>query len=110
MIVSGGGNIYPQEVEDVLIMHPKVEDVAVIGVPNEEFGEEVKAVVQPVEGILAGPSLEFELIGYLREKVAHYKCPKTVDFRDQLPRMETGKLQKRLLRDEYWSERRSRVV
>ncbi len=101
MIISGGVNIYPQETENLLAVHPKVADVAVIGVPDPEMGEAVKAVVQPVEGE-GGPELERELIAHCREHLAHYKCPRTVDFRADLPRHPTGKLYKRLLRDEYW--------
>jgi acyl-CoA synthetase (AMP-forming)/AMP-acid ligase II len=110
MIISGGVNIYPQETENVLAMHPKVADVAVIGVPNEDFGEEVKAVVQPADGVEVGPDLERELIGYCREHLADVKCPRSVDFRDALPRHPTGKLYKRLLRDEYWKGHESRLV
>lgn len=110
MIVSGGVNIYPQEIEDALVMHPKVQDVAVIGIPNEEFGEEVKAIVQLTEGILPGSELERELIDFTRTTLARYKCPKSVDFRDTLPRQETGKLYKRLLKDEYWGKMGSRIV
>ncbi len=102
MIVSGGVNIYPQEAEDVLIMHPSVADVAVIGVPNDEMGEDVKAVVQPAAGAEPGDALQRELIEYCRERLAHYKCPRSVDFEQELPRLETGKLYKRLLRDRYW--------
>ncbi|KAB8190116.1 AMP-binding protein [Nonomuraea phyllanthi] len=106
MIISGGVNIYPQEAENVLSVHPKVADVAVFGVPDEEMGEQVKAVVEPVSPAEAGPELEAELIAYCRERLAHYKCPKSVDFREELPRHPTGKLYKRLLRDEYWPVRR----
>ncbi|GGO71419.1 AMP-binding protein [Nonomuraea cavernae] len=102
MIISGGVNIYPQEAENLLSIHPKVADVAVIGVPDEEMGEQVKAVVEPMPDVEAGPELEAELIAYCRERLAHFKCPKSVDFRDELPRHPTGKLYKRLLRDEYW--------
>lgn len=102
MIISGGVNIYPQEAENVLSVHPKVADVAVFGVPDEEMGEQVKAVVQPGSMEEAGPELEAELIAYCRSRLAHYKCPKTVDFREELPRHATGKLYKRLLKDEYW--------
>jgi long-chain acyl-CoA synthetase len=101
MIISGGVNIYPQEVEDQLVMHPAVVDVAVIGVPNSEFGEEVKAVVLAVEG-LAGDRLADELIDHCRQRLAHYKCPVSVDFVDELPRLPNGKLLKRRLRDRYW--------
>ncbi|GAA1844677.1 acyl-CoA synthetase [Pseudonocardia alni subsp. carboxydivorans] len=101
MIISGGVNIYPQEVEDALALHPKVLDVAVIGVPDDEMGEKVKAVVQPPEGVDAGPELERELIDFVRERIAHYKAPSSVDFTDFLPRTPTGKLVKRELRDRY---------
>ncbi|WP_419841055.1 AMP-binding protein [Candidatus Poriferisodalis sp.] len=110
MIISGGVNIYPQEIEDCLVLHPKVADAAVFGVPNEDFGEEVKAVVQPVAGVAAGDALTTELLGYCREHLAGYKVPRTIDFRDELPRLPTGKLYKRILRDEYWGDRPSRIV
>jgi long-chain acyl-CoA synthetase len=110
MIISGGVNIYPQETESHLVAHPKVYDVAVIGVPHEEMGEEVKAVVVPVPGVEGGPALEDELIQFCRGHIAHYKCPRTVDFVDRLPRTETGKMQKRLLRDRYWQGHTSRLV
>ena len=105
MIISGGVNIYPQETENLLVTHPKVLDAAVIGVPNEDLGEEVKAVVQPADPASAGPELEAELIAFCREHLAHFKCPRTVDFGDELPRLPTGKLYKRLLRDRYWAGR-----
>jgi len=110
MIISGGVNIYPQEVENVLVEHPKVADAAVIGVPNEEFGEEVKAVVQLAASVVAEPALEQELIAYCRERIAHFKCPRSVDFVAELPRMENGKLLKRLIKDRYWSDHRSRII
>ncbi|MEU8271458.1 AMP-binding protein [Sphaerisporangium sp. NPDC049002] len=102
MIISGGVNIYPQEAENVLSVHPKVADVAVFGVPDEEMGEAVKAVVQPADPADAGPALAAELIEYCRARLAAYKCPRSVDFRAELPRHPTGKLYKRLLKDEYW--------
>jgi long-chain acyl-CoA synthetase len=102
MIISGGVNIYPQETENLLITHPKVMDAAVIGVPDEDMGEAVKAVVQPMPGVQPGPDLERDLIGFCREHLAHFKCPRTVDFEDELPRLPTGKLYKRLLRERYW--------
>ena len=102
MIISGGVNIYPQEAENLLVTHPRVMDVAVFGVPNEEFGEEVKAVVQPKDWAEAGPALAAELIGFCRLHLAHIKCPRSVDFAPELPRHPTGKLYKRLLRDSYW--------
>jgi long-chain acyl-CoA synthetase len=101
MIISGGVNIYPQEAENLLAVHPKVADVAVIGVPDPEMGEQVKAVVQPASMHDAGPELAAELIAYCRDHLAHYKCPRSVDFRADLPRNPTGKLLKRVLRDEY---------
>ena len=103
-IISGGVNIYPQEAEDVLVTHPKVTDVAVFGVPNEEFGEEVKAVVQPVDMSLAGTALESELLDYCRSQLSSIKCPRSIDFEAELPRHPTGKLYKRLLKDRYWKQ------
>jgi acyl-coenzyme A synthetase/AMP-(fatty) acid ligase len=105
MIISGGVNIYPQETEDVLIVHPKVADAAVFGVPNPDFGEEVKAVVQPARWEDAGPALAQELIDYCRSKLSPLKCPRSVDFEQQLPRAATGKLFKKPLRDRYWQGR-----
>ncbi|HAT26728.1 MAG TPA: acyl-CoA synthetase, partial [Gammaproteobacteria bacterium] len=102
MIISGGVNIYPQEAENALITHPAVIDVAVFGVPNEEFGEEVKAVVQPADFGSAGPALAAELMNYAREKISHIKCPRSIDFMEELPRHPTGKLYKRLLKNKYW--------
>jgi long-chain acyl-CoA synthetase len=110
MIISGGVNIYPQEIEDCILMHPKVADVAVFGVPNVDFGEEVKAVVQPAEGVVADDALARELADYAKEHIAGYKLPRSIDFRDELPRLPTGKLYKRLLRDEYWGNKDSRIV
>ncbi|MEU6565202.1 AMP-binding protein [Nocardia nova] len=102
MIISGGVNIYPQEIEDALGLHPKVNDVAVFGVPHEEWGEQVKAVIQPARWDDRGPELEAELIDYCRSRIAAYKCPRSIDFEPELPRSDTGKLYKRLLRDKYW--------
>jgi len=110
MIISGGVNIYPQETENLLITHPKVMDAAVIGVPNEDLGEEVKAVVQLMPGIDPSPTIERELIDFCKDNLAHFKCPKSVDFEAELPRLPTGKLYKRLLRDRYWSGRTSSIV
>ncbi|MFY0405404.1 acyl-CoA synthetase [Solicola sp. PLA-1-18] len=101
MIISGGVNIYPQEAEDALVLHPAVQDVAVIGVPDDEMGEQVKAVVQPAEGITTGPELADELIAFVRERIAHYKAPRSVDFIEELPRTATGKLVKRVLAQQY---------
>jgi long-chain acyl-CoA synthetase len=106
MIISGGVNVYPQEAENVLVTHPKVVDVAVFGVPNDDFGEEVKAVVQPLEAPAddeAAAALARELIAYCKEQLADVKCPRTIDFRPELPRHPTGKLYKRILKDEYWA-------
>jgi acyl-CoA synthetase (AMP-forming)/AMP-acid ligase II len=105
MIISGGVNIYPQEAENVLTMHPEVVDVAIFGVPNDDFGEEVKAVVQPKHMPAddeAASQLAGELIQYCRSHLADVKCPRSIDFREELPRHPTGKLYKRLLKDEYW--------
>ncbi|MEP7111939.1 MAG: acyl-CoA synthetase [Ilumatobacteraceae bacterium] len=105
MLITGGVNVYPQETENVLVTHPKVIDVAVFGVPNDEFGEEVKAVVQPIAMPATAEesaALAKELIAYCRSQLADVKCPRSVDFRDELPRHPTGKLYKRLLKDEYW--------
>src|ERR1019366_911994 len=89
MIISGGVNIYPQEAENLLVLHPKVGDAAVFGVPNEEMGEEVKAVVEPAPGVTAGAELQAELIAYCRAHLAHYKCPRSIDFDNELPRQPT---------------------
>jgi long-chain acyl-CoA synthetase len=110
MIISGGVNIYPQETENLLSAHPAVLDVAVIGVPNDDLGEEVKAVVQLADPASAGPDLAQELITYCRDSLAHFKCPKTIDFVTELPRSETGKLYKRRLRDAYWAGHRTSIV
>ena len=110
MIISGGVNIYPQECENLLINHPKVMDCAVFGVPNADFGEEVKAVVQPRDMADAGPALAEELIAYCKQHLSALKCPRTVDFEAELPRHPTGKLYKRLLRDRYWEGHASKIV
>jgi len=109
MIISGGVNIYPQETENLLVTHDKVMDVAVFGVPNEDFGEEVKAVVQPKNWEDAGPGLEAELIEFCRERISHMKCPRSIDFDKELPRHPTGKLYKRLLKDRYWQKHKTRI-
>jgi len=110
MIISGGVNIYPQESENVLITHPKVADAAVFGVPNEDFGEEVKAVVQPIDMADANADLEAELLEFCQAHLAKIKCPKSIDFEAELPRHPTGKLYKRLLKDRYWGDRKSRII
>ena len=103
MIISGGVNIYPQEAENVLVTHPAVIDVAVFGIPDEEFGEQVKAVVQPLDMADAGPALEAELIEYCRSHLSPIKCPRSIDFDAALPREANGKLYKRKLRERYLS-------
>jgi long-chain acyl-CoA synthetase len=110
MIICGGVNVYPQETENALVMHPAVADVAVIGVPNEDLGEEVKAVVQPVDFDSAGEQLERELIDWCRERLSHIKCPKTIDFERQLPRSDAGKLFKRKIKERYWQGRASSII
>jgi len=110
MIISGGVNIYPQEIEDALILHPAIRDAAVIGVPDPDFGEAVRAVVELKDGFTPGPELEAELIAYCRSKLAKFKCPKAVDFMDELPRIPSGKLLKRELRKLYWGEGRKLIV
>ena len=110
MIISGGVNIYPQECENLLITHPKVADAAVFGVPNADLGEEVKAVVQPMPGVEIGREFEKELIAFCGQHLSRQKVPRSVDFTAELPRLPTGKLYKRVLRDRYWGDRRSRIV
>jgi long-chain acyl-CoA synthetase len=110
MIISGGVNIYPQECENLLITHPQVMDAAVFGVPNEDLGEEVKAVVQAMPGVAAGAELAKELIEFCGRHLARHKCPRTVDFVAELPRLPTGKLYKKALRDRYWAGRTSRIL
>lgn len=110
MIVSGGVNIYPQEVENLLTGHPLVADVAVFGVPNDEFGEEVKAVIELVNVASADDELETELISWCRDRISHLKCPRSIEFIAQLPRHPTGKLFKKKLRDQYWQSHDSKLV
>ncbi|MGE3692617.1 MAG: acyl-CoA synthetase [Novosphingobium sp.] len=104
MIISGGVNIYPQQIEDALALHPKLADVAVIGVPSEDLGEEVKAVVQPAPGVEPGEELAEEIRVYVRERLGKLMTPKSVDFMDELPRLPTGKLYKGALREKYWGK------
>ncbi|HEY3889419.1 MAG TPA: acyl-CoA synthetase [Caulobacteraceae bacterium] len=110
MIISGGVNIYPQEIENLLITHPKVADVAVVGAPHEEMGEQVVAVVQPADWNEAGDDLAAELNAFVRANLSHVKAPRRIDFMRELPRHQTGKLYKRLVRDAYWSKDGSPVV
>jgi fatty-acyl-CoA synthase len=104
MIISGGVNIYPQAIEDIFVLHPKVADVAVFGVPDEEMGEAVKAVIEPHAGTAPTPALANELREFARERLAHYMVPKSIDFIAEMPRLPTGKLYKRVLRDAYWKK------
>jgi long-chain acyl-CoA synthetase len=110
MIISGGVNIYPQECENLLITHPKIADAAVFGVPNSDLGEEVKAVVQPMPGIMPCQDLAEELINFCSQSLSRQKVPRSIDFEAELPRLPTGKLYKRLLRDRYWGDKTSRIV
>jgi long-chain acyl-CoA synthetase len=110
MIISGGVNIYPQECENLLITHPKVADAAVFGVPNPDLGEEVKAVVQPMHDVTPGSDLAEELIAFCAQSLSRQKVPRSIDFEAELPRLPTGKLYKRLLRDRYWGNKTSRIV
>ncbi|MEE4299426.1 MAG: AMP-binding protein [Pseudomonadales bacterium] len=110
MIISGGVNVYPQQVEDALVLHPKVADVAVFGIPNEDLGEEVKAVVEAAAGVVPDDALAAELLAYAREHLAGYMIPKSIDFIDEMPRLPTGKLYKRILRDGYLGKTDSRIV
>jgi len=105
MIISGGVNIYPAEVEAALFNHPAVGDAAVFGVPDDEWGESVKAVVEPAPGFEAGPTLAEAILEYCQEQLAKYKCPRSIDFTDAMPRDPNGKLYKRKLRDPYWEGR-----
>jgi len=105
MIISGGANIYPAEIENVLLTHPKVGDVAVFGIPDEDWGEQVKAVIEPAAGAEPGPALAQEILAFCADKLAKFKTPKTIDFLPELPRDPNGKLYKRKLRDPYWANR-----
>src|SRR5580704_5444038 len=110
MIISGGVNIYPQECENLLITHPKVADAAVFGVPNEDLGEEVKAAVQLMPGVAPGPDVIEELLAFCAAHLSRQKCPRSIDFETELPRLPTGKLYKRVLRDRYWQGHTTRIV
>ncbi|MEZ5960437.1 MAG: acyl-CoA synthetase [Hyphomonadaceae bacterium] len=110
MIISGGVNIYPQEIENLLITHSKVTDVAVVGAPDEEMGEKVVAVVQPANWAEAGDALREELLAFARANLSHVKAPRVLDFMRELPRHPTGKLYKRLIRDAYWGKTDSKIV
>ena len=110
MIISGGVNIYPQELENLLITHPKVADAAVVGAPHEEMGEQVAAVIQPMNWDEAGDALKDELMAFCRANLSHVKSPRILDFMQELPRHPTGKLYKRLIRDAYWGREGSKIV
>jgi long-chain acyl-CoA synthetase len=110
MIIAGGVNIYPREIEDILVTHPAVADVAVFGIPNDDLGEEVKAVVQPVDMSAAGPELAAELLAFCGQHLARFKVPRTLDFEAELPRLPTGKLYKRILRDRYMGKADTTIV
>jgi long-chain acyl-CoA synthetase len=105
MIISGGVNIYPAEIESVLLTCPQVGDVAVFGIPNADWGEEIKAVVEPAAGVRAGAELAEQILGFCRGKLADFKLPRSIDFVAELPRDPNGKLYKRRLRDPYWAGR-----
>ncbi|MDO8381245.1 acyl-CoA synthetase [Phenylobacterium sp.] len=110
MIISGGVNIYPQEIENLLVTHPRVADVAVVGAPDEEMGEKVVAVIQPADWADAGDDLRDELMAYCRANLSHIKAPRMLEFMQELPRHPTGKLYKRLIRDAYWGKEGSKIV
>jgi long-chain acyl-CoA synthetase len=109
MIISGGANIYPAEIESAFLMHPAIADVAVFGIPNEEWGEEVKAVVELNFSYHQSDQLQAELMEFAQENLAKMKLPRSIDFIDKLPRDENGKLYKRRLRDPYWKGHTSKV-
>jgi long-chain acyl-CoA synthetase len=110
MIISGGVNIYPQEIENLLVTHPKVADVAVVGAPHEEMGEQVVAVIQPAPGVAGDEALASELMAYARQNISHVKAPRRIDFMAELPRHDTGKIYKRLIRDAYWGKADAKIV
>jgi long-chain acyl-CoA synthetase len=109
MIIAGGVNIYPSEVEAALLTHPKVGDVAVFGIPNDDWGEEVKAVIELADGVAPSPQLADEILAFCQRTLAKYKCPRSIDFIEAMPRDPNGKLYKRKLRDPYWEGRERRI-
>jgi long-chain acyl-CoA synthetase len=109
VIITGGVNVYPAEVDAVLLEHPAVGDAATIGVPDDEWGESVCSVVELRAGHAPSPELGDELIAFCRARLAHFKCPRTVEFSDALPRFDTGKIQRRVLRDRHWAGRERRI-
>ena len=110
MIISGGANIYPAEIEAELIQHPKIADVAVFGIPNEDWGEEIKAVIQPMDGAEGGEALTSEILDWCRDRLAKMKTPRSIDYLDELPRDPNGKLYKRNLRDPYWQDQGKQIL
>jgi long-chain acyl-CoA synthetase len=109
VVITGGVNVYPAEIEAELACHPSVADVAVFGIPHDEWGEEIKAVVEPVDGVSTSAELTEELLAFLAERVAKFKLPRTIDYVDELPRDPNGKLYKRKLRDPYWAGRSRQI-
>jgi long-chain acyl-CoA synthetase len=109
MIIAGGVNIYPAEIEGAIHEHPQVADVAVFGIPDDDMGEQIKAIVQPIEGVAADEALRASISEHIQQRLGKYKWPRTIDFMDELPREPTGKLLKRKLRDPYW-EGRDRAI
>jgi long-chain acyl-CoA synthetase len=109
MIISGGANIYPAEIENALLAHPKVADAAVFGIPDDDWGEQVKAVIEPAAGAEPGPALTAELLAFCEERLARMKCPRSIDYLAELPRDPNGKLYKRKLRDPYWAGRERKI-
>ena len=109
MIISGGVNIYPAEIEQVLQEHPAVADIGVFGIPDDEWGESVKAAIELRPGFEASPELEAEILAFGREQLAGYKVPRSIDFETELPRHTTGKLFVRQLRERYWADRGRRI-
>ena len=105
MIISGGVNIYPAEIEAVLLSHPKVGDAAAFGIPNDDWGEEVKVVIEPIAGAEASDALRDDILDFCRDRLAKYKTPRSIDFTNEMPRDPNGKLYKRKLRDPYWEDR-----
>ena len=109
MIIAGGVNIYPAEIEGAIHEHPQVADVAVFGIPDDDMGEQIKAVVQPLDGVAGDDALRASIVEHIQQRLGKYKWPRSIDFVDELPREPTGKLLKRKLRDPYW-EGRDRAI
>jgi long-chain acyl-CoA synthetase len=109
MIIAGGVNIYPAEIEGEISAHPQVADVAVFGIPHPDMGEQIKAVVEPVEGVAGDDALRASIMEHIEGRLAKFKWPRSIDFVDELPREPTGKLLKRKLRDPYWADRETAI-